>query len=625
MRALLPHLTLLTLTLVACASGGEGALPPRHLEVERQLEVPSSAEPAPSPALLPAKARLGVAVQQGEDDAQLAAVVPAVMAAARAMDAAISATDARLGAVWRHDAERVEVLEVLKAWESPGGVMSVGSTSRGTLLGAAELAMDGEHHTIIARARPRNTRYGPPAMIKMLLESAADVAAHFPGAKLAMGNIAYKRGGDIRWSVSHNSGRDADIAFYVKDAATGEPLDAAPDLVTFQEDGRAMGGAPYLFDVERNWALARALLQHKDAQIQYLFISDGLKAMLLAHARAIHEPPELIAMASEALRQPTDALPHNDHFHLRLTCQLEDRLRGCVDRGPRWSWVDWHDEALRKRTLGMLPGLEHPETSVRLATLEYIKAIDSPLGANVALWLAAYNERPEVRERALSIARGFYTFDGVAVVGMQRLIRSESVEASERAQLYALMRRSLDAWTVPFVLEQLQDPSLGASEKAWAARALAHQMREELVPALLEQLPAHPPVVQLEIAQILRRIANRAEPIDWSRAAPAQRAQAYEGWARWWEHNSGMPRAHWVAQGMKAVGVEPAYAMLPTAIEPMLEALPGAPDHLMYNINRTLREITGRWASLEQRNGSKLEAYWRKWWKRHRARMLGAG
>ena len=37
----------------------------------------------------------------------------------------------------------------------------------------------------------------------------------------------------------------------------------------------------------RNWALAKALLTHPKAQIQYLFISTALKAKLLAHAERL--------------------------------------------------------------------------------------------------------------------------------------------------------------------------------------------------------------------------------------------------------------------------------------------------------------------------------------------------
>ena len=607
-----------TITLEACAQPQTSLPPTRLADVAEQ---PSQDAPPPldfsttSSAITPA-------LESATEAASAEAAKPAFAQATLALDAAISATDARIGAVWRQDPAPLDYHKVLESWKDPTGSLSAGTTSRGSLLGSQELAFDGPHHTIISRARPRNTRFGHPTMLAILKDSGEAVAKQFPGSKIAIGNIAYKNGGDIRWSVSHNSGRDADIAFYVIDAKTKQPLDAAPDLVTFEENGVSMGGGEYLFDVERNWALARAMLTHDRAQIQYIFISAGLKQMLLDHAREIGEPPEIIARAEGALKQPTDSSPHNDHFHLRLTCDLEDRLRGCVDRGPRWEWVDWHDRALLERTLVMLPGLQDPDPAVRLEVLSYIDAIQSPVAPEVALFIAAYNDHPEVRERAVDMARGYYSFNGAAIVGMQRLIRSDSIDDSSRARLYALLRRSLDPWTIPFVKEQLADRALPPKEKAWAARALSHQMEPELVPYILEQLMIQPPEVKQELAMVLRRITNHSEAIDWEKANKDEIEKAYARWTGWWERNRQFERERWVAQGMKEIGVEPDYFKAYTAVDTMLTALPGAPDHLVYNINRSLREITGRWAPLEQKDGKKLHDYWKKWWRKHRARLL---
>ncbi|MEC9442792.1 MAG: penicillin-insensitive murein endopeptidase [Myxococcota bacterium] len=606
------------ITLEACAQPQTSLPPTRLADVAEQ---PSRAAPTPVDFSSSAEA-IDMAHAAALEAANAEAAKPAFAQATLALDAAISATDARIGSVWRQDPAPLDYHSVLESWKKPSGSLSAGSTSRGLLLGSQELAFDGDHHTIIPRARPRNTRFGHPTMLAILKDSGEAVARQFPGSKIAIGNIAYKNGGDIRWSVSHNSGRDADIAFYVKDAKTGTPLEAAPDLVTFEENGVSMGGGEYLFDVERNWALAKALLTHDKAQIQYIFISAGLKQMLLDHARELGEPAEIRARAEDALKQPTDSSPHNDHFHLRLTCDLEDRLRGCVDRGPRWEWVDWHDRELLERTIAMLPGLQDPDPATRLEVLAYIDAIQSPAAPEVALLIAAYNDDPEVRERAVGMARGYYAFDGAAIVGMQRLIRSGSIDDSSRAKLYALLRRSLDPWTIPFVKEQLADRALSPAEKAWAARALSHQMEPELVPYILEQLMIQPPEVKQELALVLRRITNHSEAIVWDKASVDELEKAHAKWTGWWESNRQFERERWVAQGMKEIGVEPNFFKAYTAVDTMLTALPSAPDHLVYNINRSLREITGRWAPLEQTDGKKLQDYWKKWWSKHRKRLL---
>ena len=407
------------------------------------------------------------------------------------------------------------------------------------------------------------------------------------------------------------------------DAPTRKPLAAAPDLISFDDNGRARDESPYLFDVERNWLLAKALLTHPRTRIQFLFVSTGLKQLMLDHARAIGEPDAIIERAEGALTQPTGSSPHDDHFHLRIACDVEDRLRGCVDRGPRWEWVDWHDDALLARTVAMREALRDPDTEVRLRALDYILAIESPFGPEFALVWGMDNDREQVRERALDVANSFYSYTGAAVEAMASRIRQPSTTFAQRAQLYAMMRRSLDPWTIPFVQERLLDEGVSISERVLAARALSHQMDEALVPYLLDQLLIQPTPVRVEIATILRRVTNRSEPIDWASASQDQAEAAHDGWRAWWAQNRDAPREVWVARGMaEALGVEPQGAMSPRAIEPMLTALPNAPDYLLYNINLSLRQITGRWASLEQRDGGKLQAYWLKWWRINRGVVL---
>lgn len=620
--------TLLTaawLGLSACATAQTGptAAPPRQLEgaaLDAPQEDPAQALELP---IEPARARLEAAHTAGADQATQAAYRPALQAARQARAGALGEVDALFGSVWRAPLGAPHYSDILAAWQAPRGPLSVGTTSRGELLGAAELSFEGPHHVIIDRARPRGTQFGHPTMIRTIRDAGRHVAQDFPGSRLAVGNIAYEKGGDIRWSVSHNSGRDADLAFYVKDAATGERVADAPDLIEFGPDGRAIGREDLVFDVARNWALARALLTHPEAQVQYLFISMGLKAQLLAHAEALGEPDELIAHAEQVLKQPTDSSPHNDHFHLRLTCDLADRLRGCVDRGPRWDWVDWHDDALLAHTLAMAPALEDPAPEVRLAALDYVRAIEAPAGPAFALSVGMRHPDPEVRARALEVASSSWTFDGAAVAAMQHLIaHTDQLDDDARAQLYSMMRRSKHELTAPFVRDRLLDAAVPPEEKVWATRALAHHMDRDLVPFLMDQLRVQPAPVRAELALILRRITNRAEDIDWATADPEARQLAHARWTRWWDTHRGLEREVWVDHGFASIGLEPAFARRPSAIDPMLAALPRAPDHLVYNINRTLREITGRWAPLEQRDGHKLRAYWQRWWRKHRRRLL---
>jgi penicillin-insensitive murein endopeptidase len=71
--------------------------------------------------------------------------------------------------------------------------------------------------------------------------------------------------------------------------------------------------------------------------VQYLFINENLKQVLLDYARAHGEDPALLDRADALLHQPGDSLPHDDHLHVRIFCSQNDRPFGCSDRGPiRW-------------------------------------------------------------------------------------------------------------------------------------------------------------------------------------------------------------------------------------------------------------------------------------------------
>ncbi len=485
-------------------------------------------------------------------------------------------------------------------------------------MGAAELAMRGPHHVIIARAKPRNTRYATRRLIDGLLDAAALVAKSHPGPKRAGGNMSYQKGGDIRWSVSHNSGRDADLAFYVIDATTKKPV-TAPDLITFREDGVGKRGR-YLFDVPRNWALAKALLTHDELQIQYLFISTGLKAMLLQHARGLEEPAWLLERASKVLHQPTDSSPHNDHLHVRVTCGLEERLVGCLNRGPRWDWVDWFEAELLATSVAMTEAMRSARVEDRVAALTYLREIRSPYAADVALWFGMRDASPQVRALSTSVAGAYWRWTLSALSGAQRAIEASTTTPRQRASLYAILRRSVDAEVLGFLRSRVANAP--GRERALAARAMTHHMLAEHVPFLLERLRLETEgAPRAALAKVLRRITNHAEPLDWAKATEGQRERALAGWSVWWEENAGKPRDVWVSQGFKALGVEPESALEPGSVDALIAALPTAPDHQVYNINKTLRRVTGRWMSLEKSDGKKLHAFWSKWWKKNRARF----
>src|SRR5262249_29875943 len=83
----------------------------------------------------------------------------------------------------------------------------------------------------------------------------------------------------------------------------------------------------------------RTLLLLPEANVQWLFISTPLEAIITEYARALGEDPELIWHAESVMQQPVDSLPHDDHLHLRTACTPEEAVVGCEGGGPYWPWL----------------------------------------------------------------------------------------------------------------------------------------------------------------------------------------------------------------------------------------------------------------------------------------------
>ena len=85
----------------------------------------------------------------------------------------------------------------------------------------------------------------------------------------------------------------------------------------------------------------RALVSDPDARIQWVFVSDVVKAILLEHALARGEPMETVRRAQEVMLEPHPGGVHDDHLHVRTTCSPEEVVAGCVPIGPRRAWLSY--------------------------------------------------------------------------------------------------------------------------------------------------------------------------------------------------------------------------------------------------------------------------------------------
>jgi penicillin-insensitive murein endopeptidase len=194
---------------------------------------------------------------------------------------------------------------------------SIGSPTEGHLVGGAHLA-EAPYLRYAPAYAAGDVHYGLGALVLLIDRSARAVRRQFPDAVLSVGHLSRQGGGELDRHASHESGRDADVGFYVR-SQTKKPL-LSDHFVPFTGDGTAPSWPGAYFDDAKNWALVAALVSEGSARVTHIFVATPLRARLLAHAEKIGAPLALRVRASEVMAQPHGSLPHDDHFHVRIAC-----------------------------------------------------------------------------------------------------------------------------------------------------------------------------------------------------------------------------------------------------------------------------------------------------------------
>lgn len=231
---------------------------------------------------------------------------------------------------------------------------SAGWHANGTLRNPEVLPVAGDGYTIPAPWRTRQSNFGSEELVNMVVRASRIVADANPGSVAAVGDLSRRSGGGSAEHKSHQSGRDVDVFYYAVNGA-GRPDMPRSAMIHFDRVGRAFRWSPpqgiaaplapvpeVRFDLRRNWRFVRALLQDPDVEVQWIFVQKDLAARLIQEGVAQGDDPELLARATQIVRQPSDAEVHDDHMHVRIYCDPRDRGLGCTDHGPvRWWKKRW--------------------------------------------------------------------------------------------------------------------------------------------------------------------------------------------------------------------------------------------------------------------------------------------
>jgi penicillin-insensitive murein endopeptidase len=117
------------------------------------------------------------------------------------------------------------------------------------------------------------------------------------------------------------------VGFFIR-ASGGKEL-LASHFVAFRGDGTAPTWPGAFFDDARNWALVSSMIGDPGAHVTHVFVAAPLRARLLSYAERVGAPIAVRVHAAEVMQQPRGALPHDDHFHVRIGCPAH--MGGCIE------------------------------------------------------------------------------------------------------------------------------------------------------------------------------------------------------------------------------------------------------------------------------------------------------
>ncbi len=445
--------------------------------------------------------------------------------------------------------------------DDPHRTYSVGSVTDGYLINGRRLPMPHPHLGFMPPHAQRDFHYGTDELIHLLLDAADHIADTHPHRTIHVGNLSHRRGGNIPHSVSHNSGRDADIGFFVRDQR-GDII-SLPTLIAFDESGKVANqdalddDHPHrglTFDTTANWHLVEGLLRSEAAPVQFIFVSSPLRRKLLDEARRLDADPDIIDRAATVLGQPVGAAPHDNHFHIRIHCSEHDFSAGCVERGsPGPTFEPTH--RLRDRAIEIaLQELDHADPHRRRNAIQRLALLDE-LASHESLIALIEDPHPAVRIAAIHALR--HHQEAVDLISARLhdghpQVVAEAIHALSHhdgaAPLLAKLLRAPEA-TDPIPIT----PHDSIATATIAANALATMRYYDAVPDLIAALDTTTsPGLLRSLDQSLRLLTNHSL-VDRSELGSDPDA-FFDAWSQWFHDHADLSPQEWIARGFQRAG-----------------------------------------------------------------------
>jgi len=533
-----------------------------------------------------------------------------------------------------HEGESVTRAEANELMRVPSGSLSHGWTSSGSLDGGVRVPLRGSGYSFFRHIQGRGTYFGTAEMAGFVSRVGSRMLAVDPESVVGIGNVSLKRGGRSRWHRSHQTGRDVDIAMFLRDRKGN---DRNPrEFRSFGPDLRSRDGKAMTFDVERNLSLVLAMIEDMNVGVQWIFCAEYLKQAMLEAARTEGISAELQERLASVLHQPSDALPHDDHFHVRIYCSVEDRLYGCLDREPLWDWVDHGDSAYEERVAALSRILNHEALDLRLAAVKWLQRIRARPAVPALIDLLD-DEQMELARAALRALRNIG--DPAAIPGILRAI-SRASDPRWSSQLY----RTLTAFWTPDALEiatqflrepkKLLHPEITETDHSpflITSAQLFERFGAVKDAAMLLPLLNHSkrPVRAAAEKALMRITAHASKP-----KAANTTGRRHDRAVKWWTDlvtdqddwedllRRGLGRAgHRLDKDLTTA----------TSVKRLIKAVDDKRTHVSHNAVRLLSSITGHKVEPFFRSRRALKRHWERWleqngenW-RHQAPQAPAG